>query len=402
MLNGKNIIENTHIIAKNDEFYIPLDRLCNSIDMTFEYIPYKNEVTINARNKSIRMFLDKDIILVNEINRKAEKRPLIDKETVYIPICYVMELLGYNVERNSNFKLTISSGELLTKKKTVDGENIYYTNYKYDEIGNVIEEISDNGNFSTYEYNERGKRVKKIYNKGKTQTEFKYNKNGTYAEIYEKQSDGDYRIVRYNDNGNMIYAKERFNGKNDFAEITIDDNGKIISSEGSPKTSYEYNEFTQVKQKIFEDGNREIEIYDNNGEFLMRCHPDALKSVIYNEEEKAIEITTDSTKGKWIYNERGFLIEETFVVNTEVDELNYEIRSLYSYDEYGNLIVLEDGITGKEMIRNKYDEYGNLIERKEHNKLVKRYTYDKNNRLIKEERYNSSGEIEYTEEYYYE
>ena len=185
MINGKNIVDKTTIITKDNDFYIPIDTLCNSINATYEYVPYKKEITISITSGATRttsgtlerltMFFEKEIVNSNGINKKADKQPFITDGTIYIPICYTMELLGYNVKKKNNSKVTIIPMEHLVQEKMYDGENIYYTNYKYDDRGNLIEETSDDEYSCVYEYDDKGKCIKKISNSGKTELSFKYN-----------------------------------------------------------------------------------------------------------------------------------------------------------------------------------------------------------------------------------
>ncbi len=403
ILNGKNISQETTVIAKDDDFYIPVQFLCNSLNVTFDYSLYKgltisvesHTLTSNQRigEANLRMFFDKDIVRVNGVNRKADKKPFIDNEIIYIPICYTMKLLGYEVEQKNNSQIMILPAEKPIKKKLEDGEEIYYVYYEYDDKGNLIKETTDDSTYYLYEYDDRGKLMRETTdNFGGIERTYKYNQNGGYAEKHSIYGDGSYDTYRFDNNGNLIYHEDEYGGS---TEYIYDADGKILFEEyitrngAVRKTTYEYDERT-IREHISYDNEEElIRIWSQDKDFLIQCLSEELESINYNEEENSIEIITKKSRGKWTYDEKNCLIKEEYTGG---------YIYFYEYDEFGNLLVKRDN-AGEEKIRNKYNEQGKIVEKMMDNS-VEKYKYDEDNRLIYVEFINSDGEKR-REEYIY-
>ena len=415
MINGKNVADATMIITKDNEFYIPIEVLCNSINTTYEYIPYKNEITIRANTSNItssigedidlKMFFDKDILCLDGVNKIADKKPFVNDDTIYIPICYTMKLLGHKVKKNSNHKVEIFSPERLFKTEIFDGENVYYTHYEYDDKGNLVKATTSDGEYFLWEYNDKGKLIKASTSEfGGIDVTYKYNIKGGYAEIIHINiEEGSYDIHRYNDNGNVIYREFGEDGlTEDIYIYNYDDEGRIVFEEylgneaNSYKAKYEYNEYIQTKHKSYNDGSERVEVRDNNGDFLVQFVPDMPMKINYHEEENAIEAVHDDSKWKWTYNDQNLMIKKELV-----DYIyNGSFTRIYEYDTYVNRLKEKDN-NGEILIEKIFDEYGIFVEEKTASGNIHKYKYNKNNRLICDEIYNSSGELKSKYEYFY-
>ncbi len=411
MINGKNIVDKTTIITKDNEFYIPIDTLCNSINATYKYIPYKKQITISVNTSNItdsigeaidlKMFFDKDILCHDGVNKKADKKPFVNDDTIYIPICYTMKLLGYKVKKNSNHKVEIVLPERLLKTEMFDEENVYYTHYEYDDKGNLVKATLSDGDYFLWEYNDKGKLIKASTNVfDGIEVTYKYNINGGYAEsMHRNIGDGSYDIQRYDNNGNTIYHQV----ENETTEYIYDDEGRVLFEEhkrevGKPyNAKYEYNEYTQIKHISYADGTEKVELRDNNGNFLAQFTPDMLVEINYHEEENSIEIVFNDAKWIWTYDDQNLMIKKELVDYV----YNGSFTEIYEYDVYGNLLKRKDN-NGKVIIEKIYDKYGKLVEEKLMSGNVHKYKYNENNRLICDECYNSSGEMESKYEYFYE
>ena len=213
----KNEIIDSNI--KNDLIKLKLKGKVKSITLTKTYV--------NPKYKHLN---SKETILFNKKGVKIEKKSLeyeVKKE--------------YDEQGNMIEENTYSKDGLLISKNKYDYDekrniiefnciidvNMDYKNkvtYKYDDRGNMIEEISDFDNFtkSTYQYDERGNKVeeKKQHSPTNSWDEkiiYKYDERGNVIEEswYKSDESLDHKITYkyiYDIKGNWINQKEIKNG----------------------------------------------------------------------------------------------------------------------------------------------------------------------------------------------
>ncbi len=267
-----------------------------------------------------------------------------------------VEKTEYN-EHGDVIRLTLSD------PKYSYGDVTYSYEYVYDENGNVLKKSETDDEYGTvqvteYEYDDQN-RIVKIIEEDHT-TENVYDDAGNV--IKETKTVGGERVhvseYTYDDHGNKLSYTETYNGE----------------LERTEEYSYEYNEHGDITKYI------EITDLTNRTEREIRYE------YTYDSEGRKTKIVSDGYVGakteEFEYDERGDVIKKTETTSRTVTVYDYG----YVYDD-GRLLEETAVIYSwsDSSLEEKYDEHGNLILRQNDDSLIKHeYTYDKNGFIIKD------------------
>ena len=207
-----------------------------------------------------------------------------------------------------------------SKKSNNDGSGTYFTDYKYDEYGRLIEEIHTNTSGSStgrdeYIYDENGFQVQKI----------SYDKEGakTYTYAYEYDEDGNLCKETATKDGEVRWVTTWKYTKGGYILEK-----KTEDSRGVKIYEYEYNE----------DYSERTEYYVNGDS---RWVSSVAKLDLNNIESMITSYKSDGKKSQVIsfeYGKNGLEKEKVSNFGSPTSS-NYDI--IYTYDENGNLIKKE-------------------------------------------------------------
>lgn len=402
---GRDIVGDTLPIVQEDEVFYPLVDFCDAINVNYyQHTQYENKITIR-KGTEVEIFINKDIISIDDVRGELKNRPIIQDDVVFIPIGEVATALGYEVEQKSN-KLIITEVLNLVVKETNKNETTYY---EYDESGNLLKEYSEDY-FRTYEYDENGNLLFVYNDDGEISESYKYDEKGRKIERYYTYVGG-HTTDKFDNRGNLIY-REEFDDKKGLEFIieweydadynlisqsvthansdvdsyittcTYDSEGKCLSEKrtgtGAYSANIEYAKNIIIKEYVYADGRKDTSIYDYNEKALLNSMEtyNAIESINYN--ENSVEIVTNRGSYRFVFNQLNLLI---------LSEFNGDTLYKYSYDKYGNLLNMED-------------KYGNVMEENIYNDISKMVVHNLNGRLYAKYKYDDKGNVIYIEDYY--
>jgi hypothetical protein len=192
---------------------------------------------------------------------------------------------------------------------------------KFDDKGNLTEEINYLTDDEIAEH--------------KT---FLYNSEGKIDKTFKHYADGSKDIIQYNYDaiGNVS------------EKITLDADDQI-----ELKEVMEWAEKLLMKKTIYEFGET---VYEESNKYDDRGN--RIENITWNPEE-------GHSRNEYYYNDKNDLLK----VLTFNNEKKLVAKTIYTYDEKGKLIMLEDeSVKGKNTTEILYDERGNAIEQTETNK----------------------------------
>ncbi|MBN2441881.1 MAG: hypothetical protein JXJ04_11055 [Spirochaetales bacterium] len=367
-------------------------------------------------------------------------RDALDNETTMYyglngQVLQITDALGRKIRNNSSpaGQLAGLTGPLGTESKFVYNPEGKLTSTKdplgnitrieYDNRFNYVKRIIDaRGNALEYEYDEHGNTVAIIYEDG-TQEVYDYDLKGLVSEsqnrreqsilynrddlgrIIEKIYPDDRRITyNYDQSGNMIAADDTFTG-----QITMEYNTQNLLTKivypGGQWFEYEY-DYAQRRTKRRDNDGEIINYIYTNGELTSLT--DGMDNVIISYEYDVAgnlktELKGNGTRTSYEYNSTGQLIN---LINYS-PENNIVSSFEYGYDDNGNRtsMTTEEGTTGYEYDKSgqlakviypdgtedqfTYDESGNRIESIS-NGIISNYTVNNMNQ------YEQSGSAAYT------
>ncbi|GJQ07770.1 hypothetical protein CAPN010_19280 [Capnocytophaga cynodegmi] len=338
----------------------------------------------------------------------------------------VKRVIGYKIE-NYDPKSNLPQKNCYEKVYNPQGrkiEKIFYEEdgsissketWKYDEQGNLLENNSDyykgvhSFYYTTYKYNEKGKLIEEIWNSNSSSTKsiWKYNEKEELIEYIRYEDETVSRKEKHiykevGERGNLVktiwceykfgetFNVERYYNEHEklIEEIHYEENGTISSKE-----TWKYNDKGNKIENIW---------YNKNGKIVK-------KTSKYDDKGNLIEETYYDRFGKEFlkYNDKGNLIEEIkYNRNGKID-----FKETREYNNQGNLIeeirYRRDGkIDFKETW--KYDSQGNKMERyegrqdrKKWQEAFSKFTYENNRTTIERVRY-TNGNISSEETWRYD
>ena len=296
--------------------------------------------------------------------------------------------------------------------------------YTYDELGNLISQKDANGNVTQFEYDGLNRRVATELALGQRST-------STYDAVGNLLSSTDF-------NGDTITyeydARDRLTAKNfpnlTDTTITYTLNGlreSVADERGT--TTYQYDERDRLISRIDPDGTEIAYTYDAAGNRTAVTIPSGTTTYTYDAQNR-IKTVVDHKGGvtTYTYNAASYLIQTDFpngtlerreydplnrLVYLESKDSNGDVISSFRYtlDETGNRtaveeqdgrrveyeydalyrlikeVIFEPGATeASRKIEYIYDEVGNRLSRIDSADGTTIYTYDKNDRLLTEDK----------------
>ncbi len=282
------------------------------------------------------------------------------------------------------------------------------TIYEYDERGNVLQEIDaeggvtkrtyddpnnpiletsitdPNGNTTTFTYDERGNVLTETDPLGNV-TRFTYDSFGNVLTTTDPQ--GNTTTNTYDANGNLTSISGQANGT---TTLNYDSSGNLASfGDGAGTTSFEYDSSGNVTRQVDAEGNETTFTYDANGNQLTETRtltsPDGVITLVttteYDSEGRVIKVTDPEggvtetkydavgnrieeidAKGrstKFVYDERGLLVETIYPDRTPEDDTDNP-RTKTEYDAAGQVTAEIDELGRKTQF--VYDKLGRRTE----------------------------------------
>lgn len=384
---GKNIVGDVLPIVQDDEVFYPLNDFCDAIDVEYKYSAYEDKITLRNQETKIEIFSEKDIISIDDIRGKLEKRPIMQDGIIFIPLKVVASAFKYNVELKSN-KLVITETLNLMTKKSYENEIIYY---EYDEDGNLLTETSDDYCY-TYTYDENGKLLTVLDQDNEIVESYEYNEKGRVVEqrkdsyiykfddrgntIYREDSDGTILKAEYDKHNNIIHHQILSPESNEeyICTYTYVDEGRLISEESSTGSiTYTYDKHIITKEHVLTNGTKQTTIQDYNGKNLF-VSTDTINTIEeIKQTENTVEFITNMGKRKYVFNDLNLIIDEEW-------DGSFSYKKIYTYDEYGNLLEIKDG-DGKTIESYTYNDLGNLIDHSQYDRIIKKCEYNDNGKI---------------------
>ncbi|KAF3362707.1 Uncharacterized protein PHSC3_000694 [Chlamydiales bacterium STE3] len=248
-------------------------------------------------------------------------------------------------------------------KQDIHPEVVYSTHYRYNLLGQKIEEVDPFGNATTFEYDEFGRL-------GKTTFPPVINQHGeTLSPFVLKAYDGmGNPTCKVDENGHITQTEYTIRGKP----------FRISYPDGSSEC-FTYYKHGPLKAKIERNGCKTIYRLD---------YQDRVVKTEFYAPDSSLLWTTSATYG---------------VVNllSETDALGH--ITTYSYDHYGRKVMTKKGDYVETY---EYDVLGRMVTQlsyySETEAVIKRYSYDLLNRKIAESVENSVGDVESLIHYAYD
>ncbi len=249
-----------------------------------------------------------------------------------------------------------------------DGTINYYSEYTFDDKGNIIEQN---------DYDGEGNYISGAL------TEFNENSKITLYQIFDENK----QIIEWTEYGWDEEGRMILN-------VEYDGNGAVTSrytceydKNGNMLNSATYGENDQLE-------GREEATYNEDGTTNTYLSYDGEENVIYRD--------------AYTYNEQGKLIKEE--ISYESDGEAYNSVSEYEYDSKGNqtlLLSYDDGVLA-EKVESAYDDRGNMLVSKSYEGSAKKpyevieREYDSENRQTKSTIYGEDGKVNSISEYVFD
>lgn len=369
ILYGKNEIAcDVSPTLVNDRTMVPLRAIFEAIGATVEYDDLSRKITASTSDTTVVLHVDSDKMLVNNREITLDSPAFETNGRTLIPLRVCSESFGLKVEWFDKARtVKIKKGEwLLTERSYDTGSGSIY---KYDENGNLIEEIHAHTTIQ-YTYNDLGNELSRTVNGG----------GGTYNE--------------YDIYGNLTSTRDALSFSR--KEYTYDNNHRMITEKHYSKTSpnpsvsvvYEYDEEGKLLKKISNEY-EEVYAYNAKGNLLSIVGADGARTDFqYDENENLLsKISSNGIWFRYTYDEKG---------NKLTEEDNRGVISKYTYDEHGNILTYEN--TTGYWEKNTYDDNNQNITH-ETDAGITTHTYDEHGNRIQSER---NGEKTYYKYEYFE
>jgi len=261
--------------------------------------------------------------------------------------------------------------------KVVD-ENGKTTLYEYDKDGNHITTTDANGSKTSYTYDERNDRTALTDALGRT-IKYDYDLGGNLSKILSPNGS----VVENSYDKVDRKTATSYNGVKRY-EYTYDANGNVLSEKDlltGITTNYVYDTDNKLKEKSDSKGKKNTYTYDENGNISTSTFTSTTTTNTVSRKVDKNDQVTDITSGN----------TSTSFTYTENDQLaglknKNGTFTLYNYDDAGQLSRLLTTDSSGALINSydyTFDAKGNQLTEKTKSGTIK-YTYDKNNQLLKE------------------
>ena len=263
------------------------------------------------------------------------------------------ESLLYSYEENKLAKVTDTDGDTVTMKYDSGGRLTHL--YKCDQsfVEFVYGEVTEDGRvLATATKNEEGYEESFYYDTAQNRT------------IYTDH-DGNQTLYIYDENHR---TKEEIRPDRSRIINEYDENGNLtVLNENGNKTFYTYDDKGNKIRASYGDGSKEEWFYDDFNMLTMHVARDGL-TTRYEMDERG-NIISCSMGGRTLYtqgvNEKGLVIWRTVYGQKNV-------RSIFSYDDFGNLVSESCGGVNKQYF---YDERNRVTKITLDGKTVSEYEY---------------------------
>ena len=309
---------------------------------------------------------------------------------LYISQLKFMKINNFNVSSYDNKKqralltnkyqqINIFKDDKITKQMSTNGS---YVEYKYDEYNRIVKERNIHGHTKEYTYDILS-RMLEISNKKGTDLISKH--TNTYTDFVNTFKD--------EFNNETTYF---LNDRNEVERILYPNNLKTYKSTNSLRLVDEYGVSNNVNGLYIDDKYIEYS-YDNNHNLTLIEHKngskysytltpsgqvlkvlkdnEVLEEYTYTQDLKLETITTPINKIKYIYDDKGKVVE---MVLFKPNETTSNDITYIAYDEQGKIVLITRPYSN-ELVAYKYDASERLIEEKnlKDNETI-RYEYDTN------------------------
>ena len=390
------------------------DALGNNINYTYD--PVGNLLRTSDRNSYNITYI------YDDINRLIKTTDALNWETIY----------RYDANGNivnvtdSNLHSTNYEYDSLNRLITLTNPIGNIWSYSYDKVGNVNKTIDANGNITTYTYDQLNRLISKTYGYSINGVDYDYDEIGNIVKIIHNDGIGDITYYQYDDLNRLISIKVDYGGSfNKTINYTYDPVGNVDSMK-YPDGHQIFYTYDAVNQQI---SSMEINPpspllltlykYDGTGRITQIDYPNGFYELYkYNEVGRLTNLETYNKTGitywnySYAYDNNGNILNilEAFtntIISNDYDALNRLLNSTrvssspfisnyniqYTYDGVGNRISETyngipslysydnaDRMLSKGTNTYDYDNNGNLIEKSEGLDITN-YSYDYENRL---------------------
>ncbi|NLD18489.1 MAG: copper amine oxidase N-terminal domain-containing protein [Tissierellia bacterium] len=97
--------EDVKFFLENMRTYVPLRFISENLGFVVDYNEDSKEISINNKDSSISMKLGEDVYTLNGEEKTMDVKPIIIDDKTYVPIRFVVEGLGFEVEWHEEFKV---------------------------------------------------------------------------------------------------------------------------------------------------------------------------------------------------------------------------------------------------------------------------------------------------------
>ncbi|MBE6049739.1 MAG: hypothetical protein E7214_03520, partial [Clostridium sp.] len=273
--------------------------------------------------------------------------------------------------------------------------------YTYDSAGKVISQTDSLGNVIKYSYDEYGNKVSEENALGGTFI-YEYDSLGRVISISFRESDNIKRIC-------LQEFSYKSTGGNSNQTINVVKTTKTYIAEGKYSTTVDkYNYLNSVIEHINADGSKEFTTYDGKGNILCKVPENGAPTYCYYDYNnklikyyEAVKVGENNNfkyrETKYTYNLDG--IKTSVSVGLELVDRGREASKFYTttykLDKRGSVLSQVDSEGRK--IEYTYDVNGNTTSKKQYldkdNYILTEYEYDRGSRLIAESIIVKNGDL---------
>jgi RHS repeat-associated protein len=341
------------------------------------YVPVKSTYTYDALNRLTKIQSTDNTVTNNTtisysyVNGNTSVSTQTPDGKISIKTTDPTDLLISSADNGGTITYKYFSHGLL-KSTILNGVTV--NTITYDEYARQQTLTEPNSGTTTYEYNKYGQLVKQVDAKNVMfQYEYDFNSN----HLYRFSSTDGYYIYSYNTTGNGINKLQSIVGNNGKSySYTYDNFGRMIQEDENIEgqhlvTSYQYDEFNNLKKLTYPSGFAIENCYDANG---------------YQKQIK------QATNGQviWELNEKNPLLKDTKYT------LGNGVQTQKTFNNFGMPVQIKAGAI-QQLNLNFNTANGNLISRIDGLKgITENFTYDNLDRLTSSQ---VTGQSQYTISY---
>ena len=434
-----------HQIYSDDGFNLLLEESDGFQTTTYEYAPATSNMTAKflGKDKEIcrRWFYsyNENASLIKEIvddgmtrdpldlNGVTERHITYYTQSTKYPVGYPLEIEKKYLDLTTGEEVSIHKvTNVYTKQARISRQDHYDSNgmlcftltWKYDDMGNIIEETDAMGRLTTYRYDPNGNCIFEQGPRLDWHKEYVYDFMNRVIAEKEIHDDGINRVIshRYNTRGNRVATIDPYGNETNFdydafnrliktTSPTVKNEAKNTVRSSMHRT---YNSLSHVTSEVNDLGVEKRMSYTIRGQLVETLYPDGtserntyhLNGSIKESKGKNGTLTryTHDLLSRPIETEifangalsKTSIVYEGFRVTKEIDAMG--IETLYSYYPDGKLKSKEKGSALSEYT---YDSLERLKSTKDYcsdtDAIVKIFQYDNLNRIVEERVEDSEG-----------